>query len=178
MKKLSALLLVFSICFSFFGVICVCATWESPLSSFVSFRMYSEHKLSDDSIKIQITVSDRENLRLTTYVFVAKNNNHEFILGEYIPAVDNYRIGFMSYPLVRYNLLWQSNSWANSCTYMTSGRMEYQMPIEFFKGDSGTVEIIMRNADFFPATALRKIYYEKDAENIYFSLENQYGEGE
>lgn len=177
MKKLSALLLVFSICFSFFGAICVGAIWETPLASFVSFRMYSEHKLSDDSIEIQITVSDRENLRLITYVFVAKNNNDEFVLGEYIPAVENYGVGFMSCPLIRY-LPWQSNSWAKSHTYMTSGRMEYQMPIEFFKGDRGTVEIVMKNADFFPATALRKIYYEKDAENIYFSLENQYGEGE
>ena len=198
MKKIKALsLLFFAACFSLsitsVGILAQASGGEPvPYINYASYRIRESTPLSDDRVHIEIAFSDSTefigkppfynyydyNINKTELITICGTNElllREFSKDEVFNKISSYI----------------ANDYLEPNVYYGSVCYEFEIPIDFFSGDSGSVDFLIRehfewnyeknengpespddeiNIILDDRYSFSTLYYVKDGEKIYFSL--------
>ena len=147
-----------------------------PPAEFLSFRIHSSKKLSDESVRINFTFHYHFYNNGSSQIAV-KNENNVLILGEYTPTIVLGYYGISTFEINKHNIR-DSHKYRN--VFATSKKFVYDIPMDFFAGDSGTIEFFVsmsNNGQFIPVNDANAnlISYTKSDGRIHFAIVEKAG---
>ena len=170
MKRIKALIALISVCltlsFTFVSGVVSASAWEVRLM-YISYRMYSTAYLTDESVEVQFVFTDSLHLEPGIYSIFVKNGDKKLLLYEYDALPSGYGttgFGCMTISWFR------DESASYRQTFRTDGHLVLNIPMEFFEGEGGVVELLVEPREKFDLRRnLSKIAYSKSENVIYFS---------
>ena len=169
MKRIVGLILVLGISLSF-ALFPMRAFATPPVESYynttASFRMYRSQSITDEYALFHFAITVTETPSPVNYKIAIKNGDNTLVLGEYttekrIKSNQTDTILYMYFGLHKY---WD--------VYCFSRTFYYEIPMEFFEGDSGFFEILIDDVPTDYNIILDDIAYEKRDGRIYFSFKD------
>lgn len=181
MKRIKALIALICVCLTLTFTTASAMEEAQPTPSFVAFRLFSYYSLEDEKVPLQFAYAyDAPSGSL--FRISLKSGDNELLLGEHVQSNEkNIRcFSVNSYTGLINNLITIIGE-----TYVGSERFEYEIPMEFFEGDSGSFEILFErygsDGEFhekqgYPFDSLQNVAYRKSDGKIYFTLQQKEGE--